>query len=264
MNSLNTLSVVIPAYNEAKRLPPTLLALDRFARSNQSWRDFEIILVCDGCTDETKMVAHYLENKISNLRIISYIPNRGKGYALRCGVAASNGDLVLTMDADGTTPLTETVWMSELMRQRDAQMVIGSRRARSTRIIEPQPYCRRFLGQLFSQASRPILGLPFSDTQCGFKLYRGAVARKLFSQCRCDHYAIDLEILYRARLCHVNIVEAGIVWHNGPASHVHPFADGLRMLKDMLAIRFMVRPARPQTHPVGDPSPGTAIMGGDP
>ena len=232
------LSLVIPAYNEGGRLADTLCSWARFLADRPEWTGSEIIVVCDGCTDDTADVARRSVGDSVQLTVVSYSPNRGKGFALRQGVAASRGGLVLMADADGTTPLSEAVWMAELLQQRQADIVVGSRRSRATELAAPQPWHRRALGRVFSRFARGVLGLPIVDTQCGFKLFDGSVARWLFSSCRCDHFAIDLELLYRARLTGLRAVEAGIVWRNGAGSRVHSLRDGLRMVRDALAIRF--------------------------
>jgi len=240
LNGQVPLSIIVPAYNEVGRISGTLAWYREFLSKHAGWRNSEVIVVCDGCTDGTANAVRALDWPGPYLRVIEYSPNRGKGYALRQGVAVSRGDMVLMADADGTTPLSEAIWMSELLKQRGADMVVGSRRAVTSRLEVAQPWRRRLLGKLFSFFVGKVLGLSYRDTQCGFKLFRGHVARRLFGECRCDHYAIDVELLYRAKWLGLESLEVGIIWRNGTNSHVRPFHDGVRMLIDALRIRSHV------------------------
>jgi len=239
------LSVVIPAYNEEHRIRKTLEhAAEYFRQKGDLWKDYEIIVVCDGCTDATESVAQSSRRRDANLRVISYPRNRGKGYALRTGVLASRGRYVLMMDADGSTPLVESEALLKPVAAGTSDIAIGSRRIAGARIETAQPWHRRLMGVMFGWLMRRILGMPFQDTQCGFKLFDGLAGRRLFRWCECGHFAIDVELLFRARKMGLRVVEIGVVWNDVVGSHVSPVRDALKMLGYALWLRSFGRNAR--------------------
>lgn len=228
------ISIIIPAYNEEKRISKSLLTVSEFFKKKQM--DHEIIVVDDGSTDRTSQLLQDLNVKLSNLRVIHYKKNMGKGFALKRGVLASNGDLVLISDADLSTPIEEVEKMMPFILTGTCEIVIGSRALKSSRIIKRQPWWREAMGKIFNRIVRALVLDDFLDTQCGFKLFSGKVARDLFNQTRINGFAYDVEILFHAKRRGYRIVEMPVVWINSPDSKVRPLLDSFRMLIDILRI----------------------------
>jgi len=244
------ISVVIPAYNEEARILATLNALrDVVLSARNALGEVEVIVVCDGCTDRTEDVVRGF-GWDDVVRVVSYPGNRGKGHAVRLGIHASRGRYVLFMDADGSTPVREMTRLLEPLQHGDADIVIGSRRATGANLPVRQPPVRRFLGACFATVVRWLVGLPVLDTQCGFKLFRGDVARDLFARMTCDGFAFDLELLALARARNLRVREMGVEWHDVAGSTVRPWRDGLRMLRAALDLRLHppVESCRPASH----------------
>ena len=230
-------SIIIPAYNEAGRLGSTLQKVAAYlARSPNAQGRSEVIVVCDGCDDNTEAIANGFMGRLP-LLVVSYAENRGKGFAVRRGIAASSGRVVAFMDADGATPVEEFGRLAVPVLGGEADIVVGSRRAPGAVVAARQPLHRQVLGRLFSWSARAVLGLRIQDTQCGFKVFDGDIARELFRRVSCDGFAFDLEVLAQAKECGLRVLERGVVWHEMPGSTVHPLRDGLRMLKALWQIR---------------------------
>jgi dolichyl-phosphate beta-glucosyltransferase len=230
-----SLSIVIPAYNEAGRILPTISRIDDYCR--ERFDVFEIIVVNDGSRDATRdMVLGRLE-QTSSLRYEGYDENRGKGYAIRLGVGVSTGDIVLVSDADLSTPIEE---VEKLLVPYDegCDIVIGSRALAGSDIMVRQPWWREMMGKTFNVFVRSLLSVDFRDTQCGFKLFRGDRVRELFSRATVDRFAYDVEILSLARKAGLEIKEVPIRWLNSPASKVNPVRDSLQMMKDIIKLRL--------------------------
>jgi dolichyl-phosphate beta-glucosyltransferase len=229
------LSVVIPAYNEAERILPTILRIDEYCRGR--FEGFEIIVVDDGSRDATRSVVKHAQETTAFLRCEGYEQNRGKGYAIRQGVSASAGDIVLVSDADLSTPIEE---VEKLLVPYDEgyDIVIGSRALEESDIEVRQPWWREFMGRTFNTFVRSLFSVEFKDTQCGFKLFRGKCAREIFGRATVDRFAYDVEILYLAGKADLKVKEAPIRWLNSPASKVSPVRDSLQMLKDLIKLRL--------------------------
>lgn len=237
-------SIIIPAYNEALRVGATLETIGNYAKHGLLHASaVEVIVVCDGCRDATERVVRPFADRMS-LRVVSYPDNRGKGYAVRQGIAVSKGDVVAFMDADGATPVHELERLAHPILRDQADIVIGSRRAEGARMHVGQSSCRQFLGRAFALHAQVVLGLNIQDTQCGFKVFRGAVARELFKDLRCDGFAFDLEMLAVARERRLRVLERGVEWHEKAGSTVHPLRDGARMLRAAWQIRSGQRARR--------------------
>jgi len=228
------LSIVIPAYNESSRIRPTLLEAQEFATSSGQWHGVEVIVVCDGCTDDTEAVLRSCA--MPGLRLISYPVNRGKGYAVKTGILASRGRVVVFADADGATPIQEISQLAPFLTE-GHDVAIGSRRVPGSRVTGVQPWQRRVLGRFFALATQLALGLDVADTQCGFKMFRGEVARSLFQDVHCVGFAFDLELLVLARARGLQVAEVGVEWHDRGQSTVSPWRDGLRMLGSLWMLR---------------------------
>lgn len=229
-------TIVIAAYNEEERLPETLKKIESYLVAND--HHAEIVVVDDGSTDNTASLVEGLAEDIRGLRLISYARNRGKGYALRKGVLASQGRVVLLTDADLSTPIEELDTLRPHLFSHGHHIAIGSRALPLSEIVEAQPPLRRGMGRLFNHMVKFLVMDDFQDTQCGFKLFNGEVARQLFHKARIDRFAYDVEILALARSHGYSVAEVPIKWSNSTSSKVHPLLDSLQMLGDLVKIRL--------------------------
>jgi dolichyl-phosphate beta-glucosyltransferase len=243
---VSMMSVIIAAYNEEKRLPGTLCKIADYL--NQQGIQFEIIIVDDGSTDQTSGVSRKFASLFPNISIIGYEINKGKGYALRTGVLASRGDFVLLTDADLSTPIEELSRLLPFLKENACELAIGTRALELSRIIRKQPWWRQCMGRIFNRIVRYLVLDGFSDTQCGFKLFTGEVARRLFGEARINRFAFDVEILALALKRRYRVLEMPITWINSPASKVRPVLDSLRMLRDLARIRIAIREGQRHVH----------------
>ncbi len=229
------LSVVVPAYNEAQRLPSTLGLVARYLAGRPQLRPAEIVVVDDGSADGTsEVVEAFAPPSEVEVRLVRLPENRGKGAGVRAGLAASRGRRVLISDADLSTPIEEV----EALLASGADLAVGSRGVRRELIDRHQPWARETLGRLFNLALR-LMGLTrLKDTQCGFKLIDGALAHRLADALRLDGFAFDVEMLARARRFGATIAEVPVRWHHVDASRVRPLRHGLGMVKDAVRVRF--------------------------
>jgi dolichyl-phosphate beta-glucosyltransferase len=234
MNEGLALSVVIPAYNEAGRLPRTLRDLQAFLDTDR--RPSEVIVVDDGSTDETSKVVRRIEATDARFRLIRLPQNRGKGFAVRTGIVNSSGRLVLFADADGATPFTELLRLEDHIAS-GSRVAIGSRAIRDDATkVEARVY-RRVAGRLFHAVVRLSAVRGFNDTQCGFKLFDAEAAHDLFSRMRMTGYSFDVEVLLMAQRAGYLVAEVPVNWTHQPGSKVRVVRDGLRMAVDVLRIR---------------------------
>lgn len=240
------LSLIIPAWNEASRLPATLTAL----RDGLSTRDApgEIIVVDDGSDDATAKVAEAEATPDFQIRVIRHPQKRGKGAAVRSGMLAANGELRLMLDADLATPLEELEKL-KAWAARGYDVVFGSRRAPDARIDRLAPFSRRCLDAIFRAMRRQIILPDVLDTQCGFKLFTARAAQGIFSLSRVDGFLFDCEVLALARRLGFRIKEVGVVWRDHPDSRVRPWIDAPRMMVDLLRLRrTLAKAALPEQH----------------
>ncbi|MGD2068892.1 MAG: glycosyltransferase family 2 protein [Gemmatimonadota bacterium] len=227
-------SIVIPAYNEENRLGPTLRdAADYFASTG---RTFEIIVVDDGSRDGTSELVRSLMPEMPSLRLIRLAANRGKGHAVRTGVVNSAGRLVLFADADGATPFPEFQRLERAIAG-GADVAIGSRAVRGEEVEVRAKLYRRIIGRAFHLLVSTLTVKGFEDTQCGFKLFRSAVAHDLFSRLRMDGFVFDVEVLLMARRGGYEVDEIPVNWEHQPGSRVNLALDSLRMARDLFIIR---------------------------
>ena len=233
-------SLVIPAYNERKRIEACLRSVADWVRSRPGGWEWEVVLVDDGSTDGTKGIARQLASELGlTLQIRRHDVNRGKGCALREGVLASRGDPVLVCDVDLSTPLTEWVKLAE--RLPTHPVAIGSRALQEDLVRRKQPLYRRLLGKAGNVLVRLFAVPGIHDTQCGFKLFQGDVARDLFRQARVNGFAYDMEILFLARRLNIPIAEVPVLWFNSPESKVSLFRHALPTLWDLVRLRWIHR-----------------------
>lgn len=226
------LSVVIPAYNEEERLGGSLDRVVDYL--GHRFEGFEVLVVDDGSTDGTTEVAGDFPDP--PVRLLRLPQNRGKGAALRKGVLESRGEWVLLCDADLSTPIEDLEVLQS--RQDDAELILGSRATADSTITKHQPIYRELMGKTFNGILRTLALVEERDTQCGFKLIRGEVARELFADLSIERFAFDVELVCLARDRGYRVVEQGVHWEDSPNSRVHPVRDSLSMFGDVLRLRL--------------------------
>ena len=232
------LSVVIPAYNEERRLPPTLIdVIDFFDRKSIS---YEVIVIDDGSSDGTAEVVRKFERVRNQVRLIQLPRNYGKGHAVRLGVLNCRGSHILFADADGATPIQEFDRLQAAISG-GADVAIGSRALASTETKVATSLHRRFLGRVFNTCVNMILLPSIADTQCGFKMFTRKAALFLFRRQRADRFSFDVELLYMAHKADLTIKEVPINWTNVPGSKVNLVLDSLSMFRDVFRFKVVHR-----------------------
>lgn len=236
-----SLSIVIPAYNEAERLGTTLRTVMDYL--NQHRPGAELIVVDDGSSDKTADLARETLANSSTLRtsVISYQSNLGKGRAVRLGLLASRGDVALFSDADLSTPITEAPKLIEPVQRGECDVVFGSRALDRSLIGVHQPWRREQGGRVFNLVVRLATGLPFWDTQCGFKAFRMAVCRPIIEGATIDRFGFDVELLYVAHRAGLKLREIPVRWNHYDGSKVDVMSDSFKMLGEVGLIRRQAR-----------------------
>ena len=229
------LSLVIPAYNEEARLGATLQRLRSWLHTRGM--PAEILVVDDGSTDRTATVAREALDGVRGT-VLTGEPNRGKGYAVRRGVLAATGRTVLISDADLSTPIEEHGKLAAAMMDRNLHVVIGSRALHGSQGQNP---LRQLMGKTFNRIMRAMTGLPFQDTQCGFKLLDRAATRPVVERMVVDRFAFDVELLYLCGRAGLRVEEVPVVWRNAPGSKVSLLGDPANMLWDVARLRWRHR-----------------------
>lgn len=229
-------SIVIPCFNEAARIGDTIRVTLDYLGVN-AWES-ELIVVNDGSTDATGTIARKLlaETKIAT-RLLENFPNRGKGAAVCSGLLAARQPIGLFFDADLSTPLEETPKVIEPIANGEVDIAFGSRALDRSLIGVHQPWRREQAGRVFNLLVRVATGLPFWDTQCGFKAFRLAVCRPILEAARIDGFAFDVELLLLAQRAGLHIREIPVRWNHAERSKVSFFRDSLRMLREVIALR---------------------------
>ncbi len=228
------LSVVVPAYNEEKRIGFSLFRIKEYLQSRHL--SAEIILVDDGSTDRTAEVSREIMEGYPDFRVITLPQNRGKGAAVRAGMLQARGELVLFTDADLSTPIEELEKFLPLIRE-GYDLVIGCRALPESIIKERQSWLRERLGKCFNLLVRLLVMRGFRDTQCGFKLFRKEAAREIFFRLETEGFAFDVEALLLARRLGFRVAQVPVVWINHPQSRVRLVRGSLSMFIDLLKIR---------------------------
>jgi len=233
---LDSLSIVIPAYNEEKRLPQTLRqVLDWLALGAFSFR--EVIVVDDGSRDGTARVVEEFVKASACLRLVKDPGNRGKGYAVRHGMLEAKGEWILYTDADLSTPITEIEKLCRAASEKGAKVAIGSRALDRSLVEVHQPALRELSGRAFNLVMRAVTGLSFRDTQCGFKLFRADAAREIFSRQKQEGFSFDVEDLLIAKKLGLRAVEVPVRWANVEGTKVR-LTQGMMSFVDLVKIRM--------------------------
>ena len=235
------LSVVMPAYNEAKGIQAALEQVASYFRSRAIAG--EIVVVDDGSTDGTARLAG--ETSVPTVvRVLVNEQNRGKGYSVRRGILSARGRYVGFADVDMATPIEELDKVREAFAS-GAEVVIGSRALPESQIVRHQPWWREWAGRLFGSFVRTVLLPGIPDSQCGFKFFSAAAARAVFTRQHLSGWAFDVEVLYVARRLGYHIVQVPVRWINDPDSRVRMWREGPRVVVDVLRIRWIHRGLQP-------------------
>jgi glycosyltransferase involved in cell wall biosynthesis len=231
------LSIVIPAYNEAERLGRSLVAIIEYLR--QSGRHAEVIVVDDGSTDDTGPIAAkaFMEAGDIQTKLITVNPNRGKGHAVRTGLLHARGNIAVFSDADLSTPISELPKVVGPIESGKCDIVFGSRALDRSLIGVHQPWRREMGGRVFNGIVRVATGLPFKDTQCGFKAFRSTVCKPILEAATIDRFAFDVELLFIAKLAGLRSCEVPVRWDHNDGSKVNVLRDSWRMFLEVQAIR---------------------------
>ncbi len=228
------LSIVIPAYNESARIEAALASVLDCVDA-RSW-DADILVVDDGSTDNTPTIVQQWMEQHPRLHLIQNPGNRGKGYSVRNGLLQAAGEIVMFTDADLSAPIEEAERLIEAI-DRGADVAIGSRWLDKQKQTVYQPLYRRFFGRCFNWVTRKVIGLPFKDTQCGFKAFRRDAAQTIFRLQTIERWGFDPEILFIARKLKYTIVEVPVTWGHDERSRISYLKDGMKMLEEMGQIR---------------------------
>lgn len=232
------LSVVIPAYNEEKRIPATLEAVERYAAGR--FEALEILVVDDGSTDGTAAVAAAFAARAAapvSVRVLSNGQNLGKGASVRHGILAASEPWILMTDADLSTPIEDLPALYAALAEGGADVALGSRALADSRLEVRQPFYREFMGRTFNRMVQVLLLGGIRDTQCGFKLFKREAAQAIFGRAKVDRFAFDVEAIYLARKLGLKVVEIPVTWRNSPHSTVSPVRDSAQMFLDLVRIR---------------------------
>lgn len=236
-----SLSVVVPAYNEGARLGRSLREIVTYLYEYAP--ESELIVVDDGSTDDTAATARAELATSQNLRtsVISYQSNLGKGRAVRLGLLASRGEIALFTDADLSTPITETPKLVDPILRGECDLAFGSRALDRSLIGVHQPWRREQGGRVFNLAVRLATGLPFWDTQCGFKAFRMSACRPIIEGATIDRFGFDVELLYVAYRAGLRLKEIPVRWDHAEGSKVNVASDSVKMLSEVGRIRQQAR-----------------------
>ena len=235
------LSIVIPAYNEAARLGSSIEKILGYLNGRREMT--EVIVVDDGSTDDTAKIAREMlrNSNVVATKVIRYDENRGKGYAVRIGLLEAQAGIALFSDADLSTPISETPKLVDPIRSGEADLTFGSRALDRRLIGVHQPWRREQGGRVFNLIVRTATGLPFWDTQCGFKAFRMSVCRPLIEAAQIDRFGFDVELIYLAHLANLRLLEIPVRWDHtagGPLDASTTYSrDSLRMINEVRRIR---------------------------
>ena len=232
-------AVIIPAFNEAERVGPTIESIyDHFADRHES--RFEVIVVDDGSQDNTREKVLGMTVSHPNLVLTPGRINVGKGFSVKQGMLASTAARALFMDADGSTPINELDKLDGAFES-GFDIAIGSRSVAGADILVHQPYYREMMGRTFNFYVKWLSGLNLEDTQCGFKAFTRDAAANIFFRQRMEGFSFDVEVLFLAQKLGYKIAEVPITWTDSPKSKVNPLTDSAKMFLDVMRVRWMHR-----------------------
>jgi glycosyltransferase involved in cell wall biosynthesis len=229
------LSIVIPAYNESARIEQTLERVLGCV-AEREW-DAEVLVVDDGSKDDTAAIVQRWMETHPRLHLVKNPGNRGKGYSVRNGLLQAAGDVVMFTDADLSSPMEEAERLLAALAD-GADVAIGSRWMDRTRQTIHQPLYRQFFGRCFNWVTRTVMGLPFKDTQCGFKAFKREAAQVIFRLQTIERWGFDPEILFIARKLKYVVREVPVTWGHDERSRMSYLKDGMKMLEEMAVIRM--------------------------
>ncbi len=225
---------MVPAYNEASRLPSTLPKLAQFCEGHGS---VELLIVDDGSKDATAALIQEFAARYPFARLLQNPGNRGKGYSVRHGMQKAQGDWILSTDADLSSPLEELDKLLKAVDRENAEVAIGSRALDRSLVGVHQSALREWSGRVFNLIMRAATGMPFRDTQCGFKLFRKDAARVIFSRQALEGFGFDVEDLMIARIHGFKTVEVPVRWNNVEGTKVSALT-GARAFWDLAVVRW--------------------------
>lgn len=226
-----SISIIIPAYNEEKRLPATLSRVQEYLAAS-NWEFAEIVVVDDGSRDGTVKVA-----EAAGVRVLRNPGNRGKGYSVRHGMLEAKGDWALISDADLSSPIEEVERLWGAAECEHAPVAIGSRAVDRSMVGVHQPFFREMMGRFFNLMMRAVTGLPFHDTQCGFKLFESSAAREIFRRQTLDGFGFDVEVLYIASHLGYRTLEVPVRWNDVAGTKVSMWL-GAKGFWDPMQVRW--------------------------
>lgn len=233
---MRSISIVIPAYNEETRLPASLKRIIEYLQS-KNFEFAEVVVVDDGSRDGTVALVETQSAAHSNLRLVKNPGNRGKGFTVQHGVMEARGEWILTTDADLSAPIDELDKLIAAVERENAKVAIGSRALDRSLVGVHQSAMREAAGRVFNLIMRMVTGLPFRDTQCGFKLFEAAAARDIFSRQTLDGFSFDVEDLVIAKVRGHKAIEVPVAWNNVEGTKVSALSGAASFL-DLIGIRW--------------------------
>lgn len=239
-----TLTIIIPAYNESARISKCLYDIDTYITEKNKANLFKVIVVNDGSTDNTQdTVNNWVQKDARNKNcfcVINYKPNKGKGNAVKTGILNTTSDLVLYTDADGASPAKEFEKLLHSINS-GADVAIGSRVLKDEKSNVKMTLKRRFIGLVFHLILKSLNLADVKDTQCGFKLFKTEALKKIAKEQKCLNYSFDIEYLFLAKKFGCKITEVPINWYHVEGSKISILRDSIKMLLEVLKIRFIYK-----------------------
>jgi len=229
------LSIVIPCYNESKVVGGSIRKIDNYLKSNKKIGKYEIICIDDGSTDKTRAIISELIKSNKKVIVNKKRKNKGKGYSVREGVYLSKYSYILFTDADLSTPISELDKF--ISKNKEYDLLIASRNLNASRV--KRSFIRLFISKTFTLLNKLITSLNYSDTQCGFKLFKRDVALDLFKDQKINGFAFDVEILMKAKIKKYNVLEIPVIWNHNNHSKVLILKDSFKMLFDIVRLRII-------------------------
>ena len=228
------LSIVVPAFNEEKRIERPLDEVVQYLRSR--FEHWELIYSDDGSTDKTLEKLRSLQEKYPEIKIVGVPKNRGKGSAVRIGMSAASGNVILFSDTDFSTPIQEAERLFQYLDD-GYDVAIGSRGLSDSQVEVHQAWAREMMGKMFNAMLRSLLPIEFKDTQCGFKMFSRKAVDIILPKMHLESFAFDVEMLIIAQANRLRIAEVPVIWRNVLDSRVHPIRNSIEMIRDVLKVR---------------------------